>query len=486
MGYDSIYAQTVLRLFCCFAGSLWAVARREALSRKAKPHADAHSGPAVAAVPSTPTPTPAPTPPPIDQTAQVIVFGYHRFEKKVRRPDTEITPGGVRGPDARSCRMQKIPVIGMQDFLAWKRGEKSIPPQAAIITIDDGYKSGYEVAWPILKKFNYPVTLFIYTEGVKGGKFGGGEAMSWEQLAEMRDAGVDIEAHSATHQDLRKPYDKSTKRQLNPQEYTDWLNAEVGGSKATLEQKLGIKVNCFAVPFGYYNDRVKEATKKPRFEAVFTVYGQKLTYGSPNDSLGRYMIEANKPKVFDDAIGFGGSSSGGSAPVEQIPLTSINPQPADGSTAGPKPLIKANLGAVGGIDPASVKMRVSGLGLVPAKFDPASKMITYQVTQPLRGDCLHRHHRSEDERQKSGSPVVVHLSQSGMKKETRQRRSHPRVPKASSTFGSPALPRLRYSVVLIATKGETGRPSSRPSVCKPPLETPRFHIAKLLRIDSGA
>jgi hypothetical protein len=184
---------------------------------------------------------------------------------------------------------------------------------------------------------------------------------------------------------LRKPYDKVTRRKLNPEEYTAWLDGEVGGSKATLEQKLGIRVNCFAVPFGYYNDRVKEATKKAGFEAVFTVYGQKLTYGSPNDSLGRYMIEANKPKVFEDAIKFGGSSGAGSVQVEEIPLGSINPQPADGSTAGSKPLISANLGAIGGIDPSSVKMRVSGLGLVPAKYDPASKMLSYQVTQPLHG-----------------------------------------------------------------------------------------------------
>lgn len=359
--------------------------KKGSLAHKASPTPTPTPAP-VAEISATPTPIPTPTPPKVDQNAQVIVFGYHRFETKVRRPDTEITPEAFEG-QMKKLQDAKIPVIGMQDFLAWKRGEKSIPPKAAIITIDDGYKSGYEVAWPILKKFKYPLTLFIYTEGVKGGKYGGGEAMSWEQLAEMRDAGVDIEAHSATHQDLRKPYDKSTKRRLNPQEYNDWLNAEVGGSKATLEQKLGIKVNCFAVPFGYYNDRVKQATKDAGFEAVFTVYGQKLTYGAPNDSLGRYMIEANKPKVFDDAISFGGSTSGGSVPVEQIPVTSINPQPADGSTAGPTPLIKANLGAVGGIDPASVKMRVSGLGLVPAKFDPATKMITYQVTQPLHGDA---------------------------------------------------------------------------------------------------
>lgn len=332
------------------------------------------------------TPTPVPTKPPIDQTAQVIVFGYHRFEKKVHRPDTEITPEAFEA-QMQALKDHNIAVIGMQDFLAWKRGEKAIPPRAAIITIDDGWKTGYEVAWPILKKFGYPVTLFIYTEGIKGGKFGGGAAMSWEQLAEMRDAGVDIQAHSATHQDLRKSYDKVTKRKLSPEEYTEWLNAEVAGSKATLEQKLGIQVNCFAVPFGYYNERVKEAVKDARYEGVFTVYGQKLTYGSPNDSLGRYMIEANKPKVFEDAIAFSGSSSGGSVPVEEIPTYSLQAEPADGSTAASQqPVIKANLGALGAIDAGSAKMRVSGLGMVPSKYDAATQTISYQVTQPLHGD----------------------------------------------------------------------------------------------------
>ncbi len=372
---------TTILLLC---GLLFSGCKKGNQAAKAKPTPNGSPAPTVAVV-TAPTPVPTPIKPAIDQNAQVIVFGYHRFEKKVRRPDTEITPEAFEA-QMKELQDQKIPVIGMQDFLAWKRGEKAIPARAAIITIDDGYKTGYEVAWPILKKYGYPFTLFIYTEGIKGGKFGGGEAMSWDQLAELRDAGVDIQAHSATHQDLRKPYDKVTKKKLSPEEYKEWLDGEVGGSRATLEQKLGIRVNCFAVPFGYYNDTVKEAAKRARYETVFTVYGQKLSYGSDNFSLGRYMIEANKPKVFETAISFGGSSSGGSAPVDELPLGSINPQPADGSIASSKPLIKANLGAIGGIEPGSVKMRVSGLGLVPAKYDPASKIISYQVAQPLHGD----------------------------------------------------------------------------------------------------
>lgn len=334
---------------------------------------------------STPRPTPPPTPskPPIDQNAQVIIFGYHRFEKKVRRPDTEITPEAFEN-QMKELQAHKISVIPMQDFLAWKRGEKAIPSRAAIITIDDGYKSGYEVAWPILKKYGYPFTLFIYTEGVRGGKFGGGQAMTWEQLAEMRDAGIDIQAHSATHQDLRKLPSKMKSSGLT---YDQWLESEVAGSKQTLEQRLGIQVNCFAVPFGYYNEKVREAAKKARYEALFTVYGQKLTYGSPNDSLGRYMMEANKPKVFTEAITFGGAASGGSVPVEEIPTASLQASPADGAVANDKtPLISANLGGLATLDPGSAKMRVSGMGLVPARFDPKTKIISYQITQPLHGD----------------------------------------------------------------------------------------------------
>ncbi|PYL89246.1 MAG: hypothetical protein DMF16_06870 [Verrucomicrobia bacterium] len=162
--------------------------------------AGAASGAPSASPLATANPVTTPTPPAkvaVDQTAQVIVYGYHRFVNQVRRPDTEITPQ-VFEQQMQELKNRGITVIGMQDFLAWKRGEKNIPPRCAIISFDDGWKSQYDVAWPIMKKFGYPFTLFIYTEGVRGGHFGGGEAVTWEQLAEMRDAGIDIQAHSET------------------------------------------------------------------------------------------------------------------------------------------------------------------------------------------------------------------------------------------------------------------------------------------------
>src|SRR4030095_11746843 len=343
-----------------------------------------------ASAPPTAAPVATPTPPvkvAIDQTAQVIVYGYHRFVNQVRRPDTEITPQMFE-QQMQELKNRGITVIGMQDFLAWKRGEKNIPPRCAIVTFDDGWKSQYDVPWPIMKKFAYPLTLFIYTEGVRGGHFGGGEAVTWEQLAEMRDAGIDIQAHSETHQDLRKPYDKIAKKKLSPPEYEQWLQKERGRCKDTLEQRLGIKVNCFAVPYGFYNQHVKDVAKTAGYEAVFTVYGQPITFRSTLDSLGRYLIEGNKPKVFVDAISMIATSSGGGVPVAAIGSSNIASKPADGETThNPLPLITANLSAFGAIDPGSVTMRVSGLGVVPASFDPKTNTVSYQVTKKLRDKC---------------------------------------------------------------------------------------------------
>jgi peptidoglycan/xylan/chitin deacetylase (PgdA/CDA1 family) len=366
--------------------------KQQAVTDKPQPAGSAAPGTAAATAAPVVAATPKIKKPVVDQTAQTIIFCYHLLVDKVRYPGTEITPAAFEA-QMKELKDRGITVISMQDLLAWKRGEKNIPPRCAVITFDDGYKSQYEVAWPILKKYGYPFTMFIYTEGVRGGSLGGGGAITWEQLADMRDNGVDIEAHSATHQDLREghtitlasPGGKKTRTKLTGPQYEQWMQNEVVGSKQLLEQRLGIKVNCFAVPFGNYNEHVKEIARNAGYEAMFTVYGQPITFTSPMDSIGRYAIEANKPKVFADAVSMIGASTGGGTAVAEVGAKDLTTQPADGDTVRTAtPLIKANLSSIGPIEPGSVQMRVSGLGIVPANFDPKTGMVSYQVPQKLR------------------------------------------------------------------------------------------------------
>ncbi|MGA8479458.1 MAG: hypothetical protein WB696_16000, partial [Chthoniobacterales bacterium] len=105
-------------------------------------------------------PTPAPD---TNRTAKFIVLLYHRFED---RPAELVTLANDFRAQMKALKDNGVSVISMQDLLAWRKGEKAIPSKSAVITIDDEWNSQYYVAWPILKEFGYPFTLFIYTQWV--------------------------------------------------------------------------------------------------------------------------------------------------------------------------------------------------------------------------------------------------------------------------------------------------------------------------------
>ncbi len=330
-----------------------------------------------------PTPEPAPAAPVINQNAGVIVLCYHRFENK---PDNlAITPQEFE-QQLQALKDHGISVIPMQDFLAWRRGEKDIPAKSAVITIDDGYVSAYDVAWPILKKFEYPFTMFVYIEYIGVG----GKSVSWDQLAQMRDAGVDIQSHTYSHQSLRGKgnVNKKNVEEIKRIGYEAWLQKEIGESKNVLERQLAIRVNSLAYPYGLFNQEAQDMALKTGYEAAFTVYGQRNGFSSPSATqIGRYAIGSKEPHIFQAALHAIGSGPVSVAPaVAQMAAASMATQPMEGETiSDPKPLIKANLATMGAIEPDSVEMRISGFGLVPAVYDPATKMVSFQLAnQPLR------------------------------------------------------------------------------------------------------
>jgi len=321
-------------------------------------------------------------PAPAAQNAQVTVLGYHRFVKKVRHPDTEITPEDFEA-QMKALKDQGITVISLPDFLAWKEGKKAIPPHSALITFDDGWRSQYELAWPILKKYGYPFTMFIYTDYVKGGKRTGGESMSWQELEQMRDAGVDIQSHTISHADLR-----GKKGMRDTPEYDKWLWNELAGSKEMIEQKLGVKVNALALPYGFYNAKVQEMAKKAGYDAIFTVYGQKITMSTPLNNVGRTIMESNKPKLFATATHFTNSGDeGGGVAIAEVSPETLALTPADGSrTSEAQPEISANLKSFGGVKPESVQLRISGIGLVKGAYDPKTQTVTWRPEKKLQDD----------------------------------------------------------------------------------------------------
>ncbi len=232
--------------------------------------------------------------------------------------------------------------------------------------------------------------------------------MGWEHLAEMRDAGVDIQGHTVTHSDLRRPYDKVAKKKLSPDEYEAWLQNEVAGSKQMIEQKLGVKVNCLAVPYGFHNDHVREVTIKAGYEALFTVYGQPISMHTPLNSVGRYLMEANKPKTFTDALAAIATTASGPT-TQAVSSSNLQTQPAAGETIkNPLPLIKANIclprpdRSGHGAGDAGERPWESGCQLRSEKFDGG---LSGDATTQRQGG--HRHRQREIRRKEGGNELEL-------------------------------------------------------------------------------
>jgi peptidoglycan/xylan/chitin deacetylase (PgdA/CDA1 family) len=337
------------------------------VAAKPTPSATATAAPTVSPVAQS-TPTPLPD---TNRNAKFIVLLYHRFEDN-KSGELIISPNDFRA-QMKALKDNGISVVSMKDLLAWRNGEKAIPLKSAVITLDDGWNSQYYVAWPILKEFGYPFTLFIYTQWVGTG----GKAMTWAQLAEMRDAGVDIESHTVSHHDLRHA--------PRGQDYPTWLHTEVYSSKETLESKLGLKIVSFAFPYGFHNEVVRKTAKEAGYQMQFTVYGRHMDVNVPADQIGRYAIDSLKADVFKSALDFGASdSTQPGVETSQLAAAAMLTEPLnDQHITDPKPTVKANLASLGEVDPKSVEMRISGFGLVPANYDAKTKLVSYVFTQKL-------------------------------------------------------------------------------------------------------
>jgi hypothetical protein len=105
----------------------------------------------------------------------------------------------------------------------------------------------------------------------------------------------------------------------------------------------------------------------------------------PADQIGRYAIDSLKGGIVKAALDFGASdSTQPGVENNQLASAAMLTEPLkDQHITKPKPTIKANLASMGDVDPKSVEMRVSGFGLVPAVYDPNTKLVTYVFTQKL-------------------------------------------------------------------------------------------------------
>lgn len=189
----------------------------------------------------------------------VPVLAYNKFSKS--RPGKMIVTEAAFEAQMKYLKENGYHVIPLDQLLDFFDHKAQLPQNSIVITIDEGWRSFYDIAFPILKKYDFPATLFIYTDFI-----GGGKAMSWKQVKELSDKGLDIQCQTRTHRNLTALKGKESFKQ-----YFKSLEMEITYSKTVISQKLNKECNCLAYPYGKTNDLTIAMIKKHGYRAAFTV-----------------------------------------------------------------------------------------------------------------------------------------------------------------------------------------------------------------------
>lgn len=175
--------------------------------------------------------------------------------------------------------------ITLDELYDYLRNNKEIPEKPVVITFDDGYKGNYEYAYPLLKEFKFPATMFIISNYV-----GGADFMTTEQLKEMSNNGIEIESHTSKHDDLSK---------LNETEQVETLK----NAKTSLEKIIGKPVNFVAYPFGRHNSDTRIAAEKAGYKLGFNLNGNFADRKDHNFNMDRIYVNGNDSlKVFESKL----------------------------------------------------------------------------------------------------------------------------------------------------------------------------------------
>ena len=163
---------------------------------------------------------------------------------------------------------------------------EKLPPRALAITFDDGYSNNFAGAFlPLVERGMYATWFIVSGESGRYAQWmepGNDEhlLLSHEQLGEMAASGMEIGAHTCTHPDLTS-IDRPA------------VSSEVAGSRAELEDRLGMAVTSFAYPFGRWNEVAVDVVQSAGFTLACGVRPGWVDTGSEAFLLRRVTVFAD-------------------------------------------------------------------------------------------------------------------------------------------------------------------------------------------------
>jgi peptidoglycan/xylan/chitin deacetylase (PgdA/CDA1 family)/GT2 family glycosyltransferase len=198
-------------------------------------------------------------------TARTPILMYHAFAAPGEPASRFIVAQRSFALQMAWLKLWRYQVLSLEEFVNHHLAHTLPPARAVVITIDDGYAENYTLVYPILKRHQFPATIFLVTALVGGvnrwdqsGTLAGRPLLGWPDIAAMRRGGLHFGAHTRTHVNLAR---------VAP----DCAREEIAGSRADLEQALQAPVRLFAYPFGAYDNTALDAARQADFLAACSV-----------------------------------------------------------------------------------------------------------------------------------------------------------------------------------------------------------------------
>jgi peptidoglycan/xylan/chitin deacetylase (PgdA/CDA1 family) len=225
-----------------------------------------------------------------EERPAVPILVYHRFGPTVADSMTVTT--AVLEEQLAWLRAHDYRIIPLRLLLDSLRNPADpVPPRAVVITADDGHESVYREMWPLIRRYRFPVTLFIYPSAISNASY----ALTWEQLRTMRDTGlIDIQSHTYWHPNFRTEQDR-----LSPADYDKFVTSQLVKSRDVLASRLGRTVDLLAWPYGIHDGDLPQRAARAGYVAAFALGERHARDDDDIMALPRYlMAEAYRGPAF--------------------------------------------------------------------------------------------------------------------------------------------------------------------------------------------
>ena len=232
----------------------------------------------------------------------VPVLMYHHFDNDKKNVNDMTVQTSEFEKQIKYLKDNGYTAITLKDLTEYKENKKSLPEKPILITIDDGYRSNYDIMYPIIKKYKMKATIFVIGERIDNAnkKSNSIPKFNWKQAKEMYDSNIiDIECH--TYDSHKKGPTKrgekgifaSALKNETKEEFESRITKDLEKNMNVIKKNIGYTPIALAYPYGDYSSKTEKILKNHGIKYSFLAEGGKEKNIGKSYLIKRIPVDGN-------------------------------------------------------------------------------------------------------------------------------------------------------------------------------------------------